>query len=58
MVKGSATFIVKAPVQGGWVARALNPELLEVFQQSIFKVQVREGVSRVPDQLVHNSLIG
>ena len=33
------------------------PKLLEVFQQSIFKGQVREGHPRLCDQLIQNSLV-
>ena len=33
------------------------PELLEEFQQSIFKGKVREGCLRICDWLVHNSLV-
>ena len=35
-----------------------KPQLLEKFQQSIFKAKVREGNPRVRDQLMHSSVIG
>ena len=34
-----------------------TPKLLEVFQQSIFKGQVREEHPRLCDQLMQNSLV-
>ena len=34
-----------------------TPKLLEVFQQSILKGQVREGHPRLCDQLMQNSLV-
>ena len=57
--------IVKAPIRGGHVARALNPELSQGFQQSSCTGHMRE-VIRVCDpvhsspvrELVHSSLVG
>ena len=41
MVKESAAFIVKVPdKESGWLVLK-NPEFPEVFQQNIFKGQVR-----------------
>ena len=56
-VKESAALIVKAPIRGGQVARALNPELSQRFQQSSCTGHMRE-VIRVCDPLVHSSLVG
>ena len=44
MVKESEVVIIKVPIQRGKVACALNPELPEVFQQSICTGHMREGV--------------
>ena len=35
-----------------------NSKLPRRFQESIFKGQVKEGLSRICDQLMQNSLIG
>ena len=51
-------FIVKARTRNPGQLILKKPKLLDGFQQSIFKGQMREGHPRVFDQFVHNSLIG
>ena len=57
--KQSGAFITKTSIQGGGrVACALSSQLPKGFQQSNFKVQVRDGGGghRVSDRLMHSSL--
>ena len=44
-VKESAALIVKAPVRGGQMAHALNPELSQRFQQSSCTGHMREVIT-------------
>ena len=44
-VKESAALIVKAPIRGGQMAHALNPELSQRFQQSSCTGHMREVIT-------------
>ena len=57
-MKESAAFIVKCQTWSPEHLILKKPELPDGFQENTFKGQVREGIHRACDQLVHSSLIG
>ena len=51
-------FIIRLQTRSPGIMNAQKLALSDGFQENIFKGQVRDEVTGVCDQLVHNSLIG
>ena len=56
--EGKCSIYCKVPDKESRTTHAQKTQIPHGFQGSIFKGQAREGISRVCDQLVHNSLTG
>ena len=57
-MKERVVFIIRLQTRSPGIMNAQKLALSDGFQENIFKGQVRDEVTGVCDQLVHNSLIG